>query len=185
LLLSTTVRSQDEVETKTLTEQYKSLNSQMEVIDGYRTVRLFVMDKFWSTVMDSVSAERSERAEAEKEVQKLTQQILTLENKLDAQKEKAADLSDAVDNINIAGLSFSKGGFATAAFVIIVSLAALLVFALLSTRMSYQAVKDIKRLYENTNNEFDRYKHNAVEKEIKLSRELQDYRNRFSEVNSH
>jgi DNA repair exonuclease SbcCD ATPase subunit len=185
LLVSMVAKAQDGTETRTLTEQYKSLNSQMEVIDGYRTVRLYVMDKFWGTVMDSIRTEHKVRLAAEQEVTELKEKITGLKSKHKDKEAQTADLSEAVDNLNVAGIAFSKGGFIAITFVVIAALAVLLVFALLSTRMSYRAVKDMKRLYENTNNEFDRYKHNAVEKEIKLSRELQDYKNRYSEVDSH
>ena len=184
LLVTFTLMAQEESETKTLTQQYRALSSEMEVIDGYRMVKLYTMDRFWGTVMDSIRVERDLKLAAESKSQEQQTRIKELETQLKGEKSEVSELEDKIDNLNVAGLRFSKGAFVAGSFIVIIALAVLLVLAVLSTRMSYRAVKDIKRLYENTNMEFDRYKHNAVEKEIKLSRELQDYRNRYSQVPS-
>jgi short subunit fatty acids transporter len=99
------------------------------------------------------------------------------------ESEKAA-LALKVDNILVFGKPYSKSGFITFATSVVIALAILIVVLLLMYRMTFRSAREIKTLNEELHKEFDDYKHMAVEKEIKLSRELQNYRNRMSELKS-
>jgi hypothetical protein len=47
-----------------------------------------------------------------------------------------------------------------------------------------KAVKETRSMYQELCHEFDRYRHDAVERQIKLSRELQNYRNLQEQLKS-
>jgi hypothetical protein len=49
-------------------------------------------------------------------------------------------------------------------------------------RTAYRFYHEEKGLHELVFKEFEEYKHTTLEKQIKLSRELQDYRNRMAET---
>src|SRR5690242_20031534 len=42
-----------------LTQQYKNLKEDLEVINGFRMVKLYNMDRFWNVVEDSLRAKKS------------------------------------------------------------------------------------------------------------------------------
>ena len=42
-----------------LTQQYKNLKGDMEVINGVRMVKMYTMDRFWTVVEDSLKAQKS------------------------------------------------------------------------------------------------------------------------------
>jgi hypothetical protein len=50
------------------------------------------------------------------------------------------------------------------------------------SRVSMYTTRELRKLNESVNKEFDTYKRNSVEKEIKLSRELQNHRNKLAEM---
>lgn len=167
---------------QTLQEQYVGLKSEQEVIDGYRMVKLYVMDQFWKTVQDSLQAQRtSVRASAllsasqAKEIESLKASLA----KIEKSKE---ELIVGVDNIVVMGKAYSKAGFITVASFVILGLIVLSVLLFVASRASLITTRELRKLNETMYNEFEVYKHQAVEKQIKLSRELQDYRNRMADL---
>jgi D-alanyl-D-alanine carboxypeptidase len=48
--------------------------------------------------------------------------------------------------------------------------------------MAFKSARDSKKLSDEVYKEFEDYKHLAVEKSIKLSRELQSMKNRMAEL---
>ena len=42
-----------------LTQQYKNLKEDLDVINGFRMVKLYTMDRFWNVVEDSLRAKKS------------------------------------------------------------------------------------------------------------------------------
>jgi protein-S-isoprenylcysteine O-methyltransferase Ste14 len=99
-------------------------------------------------------------------------------------KEKAA-LSEAVDGIRIFGTMYSKAWFVSVTGIVGAGLVVLSVMLFLMYRVAFGTSQESRKLNEALYKEFDDYKHQAVEKHIKLSRELQDYRNRLADLKSH
>jgi len=50
------------------------------------------------------------------------------------------------------------------------------------SKMAFKSARDSKKLSDEVYKEFEDYKHLAVEKSIKLSRELQSMKNRMAEL---
>lgn len=167
---------------QTLQEQYVGLKSKQEVIDGYRMVKLFVMDQFWKTVQDSLQAQRaSVRASA---LLSATQarEIESLKASLAQVEKSKAELIVGVDNIVVMGKAYPKDGFITVVSFVFLGLVVLAVLLFVASRASLITTRELRKLNETMYNEFEVYKHQAVEKQIKLSRELQDYRNRMADL---
>lgn len=167
---------------QTLQEQYVGLKSEQEVIDGYRMVKLYVMDQFWKTVQDSLQAQRASvrtsallSASQAKEIESLKASLA----KIEKSKE---ELIVGVDNIVVMGKAYPKAGFITVISFVILGLVVLSVLLFVASRASLITTRELRKLNETMYNEFEVYKHQAVEKQIKLSRELQDYRNRMADL---
>jgi len=91
-------------------------------------------------------------------------------------------LVTGVESIVVFGKPYSKAGFVTVVSFVTVGLLVLMGVLFSVSRISYKATRELKKMNESLNQEFDRYKHNAIEKEIKISRELQNYRNKLAEL---
>lgn len=167
---------------QTLQEQYVGLKSEQEVIDGYRMVKLFVMDQFWKTVQDSLQAQRvSVRASVSRSASQ-AKEIESLKASLAQVEKSKEELIVGVDNIVVMGKAYSKAGVITVASFVILGLVVLSVLLFVASRASMITTRELRKLNETMYNEFEVYKHQAVEKQIKLSRELQDYRNRMADL---
>jgi hypothetical protein len=179
LVAFSVLANDDQPAQKPLNDQYKSLTSEVEVYDGYRMVKMYVMDRFWKTVMDSMQAEQLKRQQAELEREQLKDQIAQLNATIQKQKASVENVQFEMEHITVFGRDFTKEGFTSTVFITTGVLIALLVMSIISTRVSIGAVKEAQRLYDSISHEFEDYKHHAVEKQIKLSRELQTQRNRL------
>ncbi len=166
----------------TLQQQYKNLKADLEIVDGFRMIKMYTMDKFWNTVEDSLLAHKSRLNESvtliakqQKDMQALTVSLSKIE------KEKQA-LTARVDNLIIFGKLYSKAGFIVVVSFGMLGLAVLAGILFSISRVSLYTSRELRKLNESMYQEFDTYKRNAVEKEIKLSRELQNHRNKLAEL---
>jgi hypothetical protein len=162
-----------------LRDQYREMYSDVEVIDGFRMVKLYHVDRLWKSVIDSIRAERVGRQEAVIKIAQLEKAVKQMEDKLATEKAASEGLQFAGDHIRVMGADMTKSGFITMVVIGGVGLLTLLILAVSYTRVNMLTVKDIKRQYDDLSREYETYKHQAVEKQIKLSRELQTERNRL------
>ena len=85
----------------------------------------------------------------------------------------------ASTHINVLGIDLAKGAFIS---IVAITIAGLLVLlGLIIARMKLQSKSLSERSLAVTalTNEFDEYKHRAMDRQTKLSRELQDERNKL------
>lgn len=167
---------------QTLRQQYAHLKSDLDVINGFRMVKLYEMDQFWRIVEDSLKSKRAAinqgivlaKSQAA-EIETLKQQVTTTEN-------EKKELASNVANINAFGMSFSKEGFVTFVTTVIIGLLILAGVLFVISRMAFKSSRESKKVSDDLYKEFEDYKHVAVEKNIKLSRELQSLKNRMAEL---
>jgi cell division protein FtsB len=166
----------------TLSQQYKSLKEDLDVINGFRMVKLFTMDRFWTVVEDSLRTQKARYGETIAVIAKQKQEIGGLNASLTKIQQENEGLKAGVENMVVFGKEFPKTAVISTASIIVIALLVLAGILFAISRVSYYTTRELRRLNESMYQEFDNYKRNAVEKEIKLSRELQNYRNKFSEA---
>src|SRR5688572_24939744 len=71
----------------TLQQQYKNLKSDLEIIDGYRMIKMYTMDRFWTIVEDSLRAQKLKNSASiaviskqQAEIKSLNASLLKTEN---------------------------------------------------------------------------------------------------------
>jgi hypothetical protein len=166
----------------TLQQQYKNLKSDLEIVNGFRMIKMYTMDKFWTVVEDSLNAKKSKINESAVLIANQKEELRALKLSVVKIEEEKKALVAGVESIIVLGRQYSKTDFITVVSFVIVGLLVLAGVLFSASRISYQATRELKKLNESLNQEFDRYKHNAIEKEIKLSRELQNHRNKLADL---
>jgi hypothetical protein len=167
---------------QTLRQQYATLKSDLEVINGFRMVKLFEMDQFWRVIEDSLRTKRTAINEARVVATQQAAEIETLKTQVAKTETEKQALVSGVANINVFGMSYSKAGFVTFATCLVVGLLVLVGVLFVISKMAFKASRDSKKVSDDVYKEFEDYKHLAVEKNIKLSRELQNMKNRMAEL---
>jgi hypothetical protein len=167
---------------QTLRQQYATLKSDLEVINGFRMVKLFEMDQFWRVIEDSLRTKRTAINEARLVTKQQAAEIETLKTQVAKTETEKQALVSGVANINVFGMSYSKAGFVTFATCLVIGLFVLVGVLFVISKMAFKASRDSKKVSDDVYKEFEDYKHLAVEKNIKLSRELQNMKNRMAEL---
>ncbi len=166
----------------TLQQQYKNLKADLEIANGFRMIKMYTMDKFWAIVEDSLLANKSRLNESATLISKQQKDMHDLTIALNNIEKEKQILSARVDSIIVFGKPYSKAGFIVAVSLVMLGLAVLAGILFSISRVSLYTTRELRKLNENMYQEFDTYKRHAVEKEIKLSRELQNYRNKLAEL---
>lgn len=167
---------------QTLRQQYANLKSDLDVINGFRMVKLYEMDQFWRVIEDSLKTKRAAINEGLVLAKQQSAEIESLKAQVGKTETDKQELASNVANINAYGMSFSKGGFVTFMTCVVVGLIVLSAALFVIGRMAFKASRESKKVSDEVYKEFEDYKHVAVEKSIKLSRELQSLKNRMAEL---
>ena len=166
----------------TLQQQYNSLKLDVEVLDGYRMMKIIRMDRLWAGVEDSLAVQKSKLNESLNTINDQKNIVKRLNAALETSERERGDLSELVDNITFLGISFSKSGFVITISVILSLLLIVIVALLFVAKVSNLTTKELRKLNDNIYQEFDSFKRHAVEREVKILRELQDCRNKLAEL---
>lgn len=167
---------------QTLRQQYAHLKSDLEVINGFRMIKLYEMDQFWRIIEDSLKVKRTAINQGVVLARSQAAVIDTLKQQVAKTELEKQQLVSNVANINAFGMSFSKEGFVTFVTTVIIGLLILAAALFVISRMAFKASRESKKVSDDLYKEFEDYKHVAVEKNIKLSRELQSLKNRMAEL---
>jgi hypothetical protein len=168
--------------TPTLQQQYKNLKADLEIIDGYRMIKMFTMDRFWTVIEDSLRVQKTKIQESVAFIARQKKETTALQISLRKIENEKENLKAGVDNLIVFGRPFSKAGFITVISFVMLGLIVLSGILFSISRVSLYTTREMRKLNESLYQEFDTYKRHAVEKEIKLSRELQNYRNKLAEL---
>lgn len=168
----------------TLSQQFQDVREQAEVIGSFRMLKAYQVENLWKSVEDTLRSKDEAYAAINNQVSIREGEIKTLQATIDQKEASVEEMEFAGSHITVLGWDVSKSSFTTAVFITVISLLVLMGLSLAAFKMSYGNARESKSLYDEVYLEFETYKHKMVEKEVKLLRELQDYRNQVSELKS-
>ena len=165
-----------------LNEQYLQMKVKSQTYGEYKVIKETTLDAFWKTTTDSVKKGKSLLSEVREANALLQAQLQSAQLEMKQKDQSIEELTHAGTHINVLGLDLHKAVFVSFALLTIVGL--LIVLGLISGRLKliYHAMKDKMETFNMLSEEFEAYKRKALEKQMKLSRELQDERNRLLEL---
>ena len=164
-----------------LNERYQLLKTKSQNYKQYKVIREDVLDGFWKIVRDSVAAKQAAIRARDENVNKLNLDLSSTQTALKEKEDSMAAFVYDSTHINVLGIDFSKGVFISIVAIII---GVLILGVMLMTgrlRMVHSSMKERADAFNSLNVEFEEYKRKAMEKQTKLSRELQNERNKLSE----
>jgi len=171
-----------EKDQQTLEQRYLLLKAKTETFNEYKVIKETLLDSFWKMTIDSIATIKTQFETSEVKLLNQQHEINALKQSLAAQEEQVAGIVFDGTHINFAGIDFRKSFFTTLFLSIVLLL--MVVAGLLFWRFKavYQTANETKQLFNQLNTDFESYKRIALEKQIKLSRELQTERNRLQEI---
>jgi hypothetical protein len=167
---------------QTLRERYLVMKTKSQNYQEYKVIKENLLDSWWKIVMDSVQAKQTAIRAANSNVVKLQNELNESKEALAAKEASMKDVEHASSHITVLGIDFSKGFFAGLVGVIILGLGLTIAVILYMLKALGNNLKEKADLANAISSEYEEYKRKAMEKQTKLSRELQNERNKLMEL---
>lgn len=172
------------VNAQSLEQQFESLKENSENYKVYKVIKRTELESFWSVVNDSINNTKDKLTVTNQKINSQQAEISELNSKIEGQKEEIDGLQHATSHIEVMGMDFSKEGYSIANFTIIIILIAGLGLLYYKYTHNHKVAKSKVLAFQKLDSEFEEYKKNSLEKQMKLRRELQTERNRIDEIRS-
>ncbi len=187
LLISSAFYAQEEPE---LSLDSGTIESQFEFIfrrsgnynaEGrrYEVVRAVQLDKLRGNVLDSLSAARTREAELAGTIRSQETTISTLNAKLEETTGQLTSVTEEKDSMSLFGALLSKTTYNLILWTIIIGLLVLLLLFIFRFRRSNVLTQEAKSKLADLETEYEDHRRRALEREQKISRQLQDEINKY------
>jgi len=164
-----------------LKARYKEMKSSSQTFKDYKVIKEVVLDKFWQIATDSVAKKRQELAEAKNEITFLQGELNTARITMQEQHDSIKEVIFDSTHITVMGVPFSKNIFLLLSAAVIGSLIFIVSLAFARVKIANGLAKEKTLIADSISHEFEDFKKKSMEKQTKLSRELQSERNRLQE----
>jgi len=164
-----------------LKARYQVMKSGSQTYEDYKVIKEVILDGFWKITIDSIDKQQIVLKEAKGEIADLKNEVLLIQNELKAHQASVEEITFQSNHISVLGIPFGKGAFLFLSAAIIAGLALTLFVLLGRMKILNSGMKEKTLIAHAITQEFDEYKRKALEKQTKLSRELQNERNKIVE----
>jgi hypothetical protein len=165
-----------------LRDRYFLMKSKSQTYGEYKVIKENVLDGVWRIIQDSIASNKVALNGANANIGDLTAQLNQAKTSLKEKEQSMEEILHDSTHINVLGIDLSKGVFIGIVAVSVAALLTLLVMVIGRMKLQSNALSERNLAVKTISSEFDDYKHRAMDKQIKLSRELQDERNRLQSL---
>jgi signal transduction histidine kinase len=164
-----------------LDKRYVLMKDGSQTYQNYKVIKENILDGFWKMTSDSLTDQKQKLAAANAEIVAMKTRVQLAMDSINIQKASMAEVIYDSTHITVLGIPFSKAVFLIAVASVVGALAFFLFGLLGRMKMLNSLVKEKALIATSITNEFEEFKKRAMEKQTKLSRELQNERNKIFE----
>jgi len=165
-----------------LPQRYWMMKSKAETYQEYKVIKEYVLDGVWKAALDSITAQKHLVAQGHQTISKLETDLRDVRLTLSQEREAATQIVYDSAHLSLLGIHFKKNVF----IILIAAIFSLLFFVgsgMIAKIKLLQATAKEKTLVTTlVTQEFDEFKKKAMEKQIKIARELQNERNKLADL---
>lgn len=169
-------------ENYSLKDRYAIMKAKSQTYQNYKVIKESVLDGVWKITQDSLNAKQAAIRSANQQIAQLKGEVQKVHGDMKAKDASVAEIVFDSAHINVLGIDFSKSVFLTIIGILVAALVAALVFIIARMKVLDKSIREKALTISMVSNEYEEYKKKAMEKQTKLSRELQDERNRLQEL---
>ncbi|MTE25307.1 tRNA (guanine-N1)-methyltransferase [Winogradskyella ouciana] len=140
----------------------------------YEAVKQAWLLKLKANVLDSLKTTYKELENSENTVANQAKEIVDLQAKLGNTQTTLNQTNEEKNNMALLGMQTSKTNYNIIMWTIIAALTAFLLFFIYKFKGSNSATREAKHKLEEVETEFEEHRRNALEREQKVRRQLQD-----------
>lgn len=170
-------------ENPTLKERFLYIKSKSQSYGAYKVIKESTLDGVWKIAQDTIAAKEAAFQRAQQNINKLKGDLANSIQALKDKEKSMEQIQHASTHINVIGIDFNKGTFITTVAVIIAGLLVLLGLFFGRMKLQSNSLSERNLAVNALTHEFEEYKQRAMERQTKLSRELQDERNKLHSRN--
>tara|TARA_R110002012_G_scaffold256041_3_gene436101 strand:- start:552 stop:1121 length:570 start_codon:yes stop_codon:yes gene_type:complete len=141
---------------------------------SYEIIKRKNIETLKAHTLDTLNVLKSEIKKSKVEIDRQNREIKALKANLTSTKKDLVSTTEEKDSISFLGMPMSKAGYSTMFFVIIALLIALCLFFAFQFKRSNMVTKEAKHKLVEVETEYEDHRRNAVEREQKVRRQLQD-----------
>lgn len=167
---------------KTLHERFSVLKEKSQTFKDYKVIKETVFDGMWLLVNDSMKASRRNIAQARAAIAARDTSLAAIKVQLQQKQDSMKEVEHASTHITVMGIDFKKGAFATMIGIILLALLAFIGLLIARLKMIHKSYREKADTVEEISHEYEDFKRKAMDKQTKLSRELQDERNKLQQM---
>ncbi|MEN7546718.1 hypothetical protein AAG747_02285 [Rapidithrix thailandica] len=165
-----------------LDDHFKYLKDKSNNYETYKVIKKNRLESFWNVVTDSVHELKGKLDEANQKIVAQQSNIEQLNGNLKTRDQALEESNYYSDHIKVIGIDFSKGSYITMNFVVIIVLIAAVGVIFYRFRDANMVATEKRKEYDDIVENFEEYKKQAREKQIKLKRDLQTELNTVEEL---
>ncbi|UII23965.1 hypothetical protein [Fulvivirga ligni] len=172
------------VSAQTLDDQFANLKENSGTYKTYKVIEQTELRDFWKVVQDSLAVSKQKFAETKTQISTQQKEIAKLNSTI-AEKDASIEGKDYLaTHIEALGIDIEKESFKIITYTLIVVLVIALAFIIFKYKDNSKTARKKTADYDRLNEEYENYKRNALEKQMKLRRDLQTERNKLEDIRS-
>jgi hypothetical protein len=145
----------------------------------YEVVRIIDLDKLKNNVLDSINAANKKETELKNTISAHEATISGLNIKLKETTESLASVTDEKDSMSLLGAQVTKGTYNFILWTVIIALLMLFLLFVFRFRRSNILTMEAKANLAELETEYEDHRRKALEREQRISRQLQDEINKY------
>ncbi len=163
-----------------LQDRYALMKEKSETFSDYKVIKIGILDGVWKITMDSLQKEKTALAKASATITQMRSEVAKSEERVKQADASIAESDYERTHMKVIGIPMAKSFFVTFMFILVGGLLIGAVTIMTSLRVLRKSVKEKDLTIYGLTNEFDEFRKKALQKEMKISRELQDERNKLA-----
>lgn len=165
-----------------LNDRYNEMKSGSQTFKDYKVIKESILDGVWKITSDSISKKEKQLEEANAEINNLQGELKAMQGSMQAQQSSIQDVIYDSTHISVLGIPFTKGFFILFVVAIVGALSVGLSVSFARVKIANGLMKEKTLIADSISHELEDFKKKAMEKQTKLSRELQNERNKWMEA---
>ncbi|MDM8160886.1 hypothetical protein QUH73_13765 [Labilibaculum sp. K2S] len=158
----------------TIKEQFDYMMTKSNRYEDYKVVKISSLDKFQSNVTDSLNLVKKNLSDTKSLLENQNTEIASLKKELQTVKNQLEETINSKDSMSLLGMQLPKSTYNTIMWVFILGSLAIAGLCFFLFKRSNVVTVETKETLEDVREEFDTHRKNALVREQKLARKLQD-----------
>lgn len=158
----------------TIKSQYEFMMNKSSRYQEYKVIKIEWLDRFESNIQDSLDLVKKNLSNSEVLIEDQKNEIVDLNNELQKVKTELEETINIQNSMSFLGLQLSKSAYNTIMWIIILGSLGVAGVCFFLFRRSNVVTIETKETLAEVRDEFETHRRNALVREQKLARKLQD-----------